>query len=72
MGRRIWKAGESLPNGARIMHTRGRLVLAFWTGRHHPWITWKVDDEGNAHSGHYFSSEPEGLKDLHERQGAWT
>jgi hypothetical protein len=47
-----------LNNGAEIIEQRGEVVLARWNSPH-PFVTWRVDDEGNAYWGHYFKTELE-------------
>lgn len=56
-----WKSGKELANGAMIIAARKKednfaIVLALWTrGRDDTeFVTWTVDREGNASSGHYF------------------
>ncbi len=33
----------------------------------HPFVTWAVDDNGDAYWGHYFLTEDEAMKDWRER-----
>ncbi len=51
---------NTLPNGATILARdvgapTTWIVLA-WYGGHQPYVTWSVDADGHADSGHYFSS----------------
>jgi hypothetical protein len=69
------RVGARLKNGALILSvlTNGdceRLVLGDWSNSDRSqrrYATWRIDDEGNASSGHYFSDLAEAAKDLTER-----
>lgn len=62
-----------LNNGAQIkafkqMIGRHMVVLAFL--EHNvitPWVTWCVDDNGDAYWGHYFKTDEEAFEDWKER-----
>lgn len=62
-----------LNNGAEIkafkqMIGRHMVVLAFWEGHDPmPWVTWAVDDNGDAYWGHYFKTSDEAFDDWKER-----
>ena len=59
------KAGQILPNGAKVVdmnYRRGAITyLAYWEGNHMPWVTWKAreDSPGATFWGHYFNNEDE-------------
>lgn len=48
--------GSKLKNGATLLERRGDCVLAMYTGHHHPFVTWRIDQDGNTFLGHYFQS----------------
>lgn len=64
--RRPLLPGDTLPNGATVLCLRGEFVLALNPGRQ-PWVTWRLDDAHNAHSGHYFGSLERALADFNAR-----
>jgi len=62
-----------LNNGAEILAYKKRLrgvmvVLAKWnsTGKEE-YVTWVVDDNGDAYWGHYFNNEDDALVDWEKR-----
>ena len=62
-----------LKNGAEILHDyttpNYRLVMVKWTGAH-PYVTWRVYDDGNCYWWHYFDNERSAHIDLYERARA--
>jgi hypothetical protein len=63
---------NTLRNGAQViavykseMNDR-RTVLAQWEGPH-PYVTWRLDDEGNTFLGHYFATLDEAVTDFKKR-----
>jgi hypothetical protein len=59
----------TLPNGATIMErnvSRG-VVLCRRDTVHQPFVTWRVDGDGNAFWGHYFDDETEARQDYFMR-----
>lgn len=59
---------NTLPNGAEILERNvfHRIVYCYWHGAQ-PYVTWKVDDEGNAFWGHYFANAEDGHKGFLKR-----
>lgn len=56
---------EKLANGARVLERRGDTVLAQWRNEY---VTWRTDDAGNAHWGHYHGRAlQDALNDFNER-----
>jgi hypothetical protein len=64
------RVGSKLSNGATILavYARGdrRFVLADNVGAQ-PFVTWAIDDEGDAFRGRFFTSLDEAAADLTER-----
>lgn len=60
------KVGTKLANGALVLAVKRDLVLAFWQG-HAPFVTWRVDEDLNAHLGHYHDDLDEALAEFDER-----
>jgi hypothetical protein len=60
------ETGAILPNGARVVEARGDVVLAH-CGGYHPYVTWQVDQCGNAFWGHYFEDISTAVADYNER-----
>ena len=66
-----------LNNGAEILAYKKRLrgvmiVLARWVrhdgaGQREEYVTWAVDDNGDAYWGHYFNNEDDALVDWEKR-----
>lgn len=51
------KQFSTLRNGARVLQQEGDVVLCEWDrGSHVDYVTWRVDQEGNAFWGHYARS----------------
>jgi len=53
-------APKTLKNGAKVVDFRiygsGEIIaLCEWHG-YHPFVTWRLDQEGNAYWGHYFET----------------
>lgn len=44
-----------------------RVVMAWYDGSPHPWVTWAIDDEGNAFWGHYHTRPDVAFADFQER-----
>jgi len=44
-----------------------RVVMAWYDGSPHPWVTWAIDDEGNAFWGHYHTRPDVAFADFKER-----
>ncbi len=63
----------TLRNGAEViaqMPLGDRMyVAAKWHGAH-PYVTWAVDDDGNAYWGKYFATQEEAISNLWERAAA--
>ena len=65
-----WRGGcgPHLQNGARVLLGRvGGVVLAYWEGRLHPYVTWSTDRDGSAYWGHYHANLAEAVADFAER-----
>jgi len=60
--------GPRLQNGARVLlgHVGG-VVLAYWEGRLHPYVTWATDRDGAAYWGHYHADLVAAVADFAER-----
>ena len=56
-----------LKNGADLIAKYGDIVLASWDGHTFPYVTWKVDSEGNAYWGRYFADYNAALMDFVNR-----
>jgi len=63
-----------LKNGAFVLEafysslTERRTVLAEWKqNTHHPYVTWRLDENGNAYLGHYFSTLDAATEDFNQR-----
>ena len=65
------KVGYVLKNGAVVDYfvitPHATTVLAYWEGNYHPWVTWRLDEKGNAHLGNYFKDHEDAAKNLKER-----
>jgi hypothetical protein len=60
-----------LPNGAEIIAANeAKRVVLCWYGGFQPYVTWRVDANGNAFWGHYFQSEIQANQDFLKRIGA--
>lgn len=63
---------KTLKNGAFVIEYHysrlndRRTVVAEWWGSC-PFVTWRVDEEGNAWLGHYFQSLDEAMQDFQKR-----
>jgi hypothetical protein len=59
-----------LKNGATVIESttigKDTIVLAKTSG-YHPFVTWRVDAEGNAYWGHYFAHKEEAEEDFIDR-----
>jgi hypothetical protein len=68
-----YAVGAKLRNGAVILAYRAvdnkRVVAARWNDERTqcPFITWRVDDDGNAFWGHYFDTKNQAMVDFNER-----
>jgi hypothetical protein len=66
-------APKVLPNGAKVLdykiYANGNIVALceFGVG-YHPFVTWRLDEEGNAFWGHYFDNAEEAYRDFEERR----
>ena len=65
---------QKLRNGALKVDERRTIrgetiVLAYREGGHCPWITWRMDGEGNTFWGCYFQTLAEAVKSLERRAG---
>jgi hypothetical protein len=62
---------SGLKNGARevarVTGAQGRQWVLAETAGSLPWVTWEVDDDGNAYSGHYFYERLAAAEDLIKR-----
>jgi hypothetical protein len=58
-----------LPNDAIILarHIPTKTVLCQREHSYQPFVTWKVDDEGNAYWGHYFERQETALRAFADR-----
>jgi hypothetical protein len=61
-----------LNNGAEVFALKGMkgrhwVVLAKTDQGIHPWVTWAVDQNGDAYWGHYFATQPEAYDDWEKR-----
>lgn len=67
------KAGQILPNGARVVDMNYRLgtitYLCYWEGNHMPWVTWKANETSPdaTYWGHYFNNEEDALENFRKR-----
>jgi hypothetical protein len=62
------RAGESLRNGAKELYRKGSVVIAMNDrGTWKEFITWRIDNQGYCHWGHYFTSYEEAKKDFEQR-----
>ena len=67
------EVGCQLKNGARVIRkhrssvTGRKTVLAEWSDSIHPYVTWRMDEQGNLHFGHYFKTYDQALADYFER-----
>lgn len=63
--------GCTLKNGSVLLAIKkilgGIIVLAKWEGHYHPYVTWRMDDEGNTYWGHYFAEYREAKNDFDKR-----
>ena len=59
-----FNSGDTLPNGALVIETRGDKVLARW---HEQFVTWVMCPEGYCYWGHYFSDLGEAVQDFQTR-----
>jgi hypothetical protein len=57
---------RKLNNGAVVIEQKGDVVLARWD-RDGKYVTWKVDNEGNAYWGHYFTALSDAVADFNKR-----
>lgn len=55
---------RKLNNGATVIGQLGDVVIAQW-GKE--FVTWRIDNEGNAYCGHYFRNEDEAKQDFLRR-----
>jgi len=67
------KKADVLPNGARVIdyhisYSYDVTVLCEHTGIQ-PFVTWKLDESGNAFWGHYFSNASDARTDYFKRSG---
>lgn len=65
--------GTKLKNGATVMLAHNddnwTYVLCHWNQNSTPFVVWRLDEHGNAHSGDYCSSFSGALNALKERAG---
>jgi hypothetical protein len=60
-----------LKNGAKVLKSfwdrpNGSIVLCSWKDDAE-FVTWRIDDEGNAFLGHYFETYGEAFRDFMDR-----
>lgn len=62
--------GIALRNGARVLrfNESAGLVLAEWPGRWTPFVTWRVDADGNAYWGNYHRELRDAETDFAKRE----
>lgn len=59
---------DMLKNGARVIDQAEDIVLCVWGWNDHtPYVTWRVDPEGNAYKGHYFTVYTDAVRDFRDR-----
>jgi hypothetical protein len=59
---------RELKNGARVIHQMNDVVLAEWDkGTRVEYVTWRIDNSGNAYCGHYKQTLAEALADFRKR-----
>lgn len=63
---------SKLKNGATIIDTNGQVVLANWQGHGRPFVTWRLDQQGNTFLGHYYASLIEAVVDFQERAAKYN
>ena len=56
-----------LKNGAIQIERKGNTVLALWEGHHHPYVTWRINEQGDTYLGHYFEDVVEAVRDFDQR-----
>lgn len=65
-----FNTAATLPNGADILDRRtvgeGQVVLARYYGAQ-PFVTWRVDQDGNAYWGHYHRELVDAAQDFRTR-----
>ena len=61
-----------LKNGAMLLDVNGDVVLAKWEGHFHPYVTWRLTEDGHTFLGHYFAKLDEAVKDFMTRTGNRT
>jgi hypothetical protein len=63
------RVGDKLANGATVIAFFAiddrMIVAAKWHGDQY--VTWRVDEKGNAFLGHYFTNRDDAINDLKER-----
>ena len=65
-----FKAGDKLKNGAVILEhdpATGSVLASWDKGNRTEYVTWRVDDDGNAYWGHYFDSVTDAADDFKKR-----
>jgi hypothetical protein len=55
-----YEFGHKIKNGALVIHatkleTKMWIAICFWENSAHEYVIWRLDNEGNAYWGHYFS-----------------
>ena len=67
----MYRAGDKLNNGATVMASKIKndyvVVLAEWNDAYCRFVTWAVDERGDAYWGHYFSDQEKAMKDFLSR-----
>jgi hypothetical protein len=58
------KKFETLVNGATVLEQRGNIVLCSWRGE---FVTWEVNDSGDAYWGHYHRTVTAAAEEFNER-----
>ena len=59
----------TLKNGATIIAMGDGVVLAKNEGTVQEFVTWRIDQDGNTHSGHYFTFIGDAVRDYAARGG---
>lgn len=58
-----------LKNGCRVLMKHTGVVLCHRPGTSQPYVTWRVNDAGEAYWGHYFTAYEEAVHSFNERAG---
>lgn len=69
----FYKVPDTLTNGAKVLAVKqligghATVVAEKSPDSVHPFVTWAVDENGDAYWGHYFKTYDEALEDWKER-----